>query len=104
MKEWAGTRNSIIIKYNIAGILMNLLLSVSMIVTGIAVSSHVIFLDGINSLSDLLSSVISILSAMFGAKKADASHPFGYGRMEYLSSLLITMIIMYMAFSPLSRQ
>ncbi|MBQ9062166.1 MAG: cation transporter [Eubacterium sp.] len=89
------TRNRSIIRYNIAGILLNLLLSVSKIITGIAASSHVILLDGINSLSDLLSSAISILSAALGTRKADASHPFGYGRIEYLSSLLITMLIMY---------
>ncbi len=47
------TRNKIIIRYNIAGILINLMLSVSKMITGIVISSHVIFLDGINSLSDL---------------------------------------------------
>ena len=47
------TRNKIIIRYNIAGILINLMLSVSKMITGIVISSQVIFLDGINSLSDL---------------------------------------------------
>ena len=88
-------RNRVIIRYNMVGVLMNLLLSSAKIITGIVVSSHAIFLDGINSLSDVISAGISILSTAFGAKKANASHPFGYGRMEYMSSFLVTVIIMY---------
>ncbi len=95
MQQEIKARNRIIIRYNMMGVLMNLLLSSAKIITGLVVSSHAIFLDGINSLSDVLSAAISILSTMFGAKKASVSHPFGYGRMEYMSSFLITMLIMY---------
>lgn len=99
--EITGTNQNIhrvkakFIRYNMVGVLMKLLLSSAKIITGIVISSHAIFLDGINSLSDVISAGISILSTAFGAKKANASHPFGYGRMEYMSSFLVTVIIMY---------
>ncbi len=73
-------RNQIIIKYNIGGMIMNLLLSVSKIIVGRIFTFHAIFLDGINSLGDLLSSALSIGCTVFGAKRASASHPFGYDR------------------------
>ena len=89
------TRNRMIMKYNIAGIIMNLLLSVSKIIIGVVFASHTIQLDGFNSLADLLSASLSIACTILGAKKASKNHPFGYGRVEYLFSMIITLIIMY---------
>ena len=51
-------------------------------------------MDGVNSLSDMTASVISILSSIIVKKRGDPKHPFGYGRVEYLSSMLIAMIIL----------
>ena len=88
-------RNSVIIKYNVGGIIVNLLLSGLKMAIGTIINSQAIWLDGINSFADLLSSVFSIVSAVFSRKKADKKHPFGFGRLEYLSSFLITIIVMY---------
>ena len=52
-------------------------------------------LDGVNSLSDLVSAVFSVIGVRLGMKSADSHHPFGCGRVEYVSSLLITMLILY---------
>ena len=92
----AGTdrRYREIIKYNIAGILMNLSLSIGKLTIGLLTHSHAVILDGVEGFSDLISSVFTIFSAKIGAKKADKEHPFGYGRMEYLMSILVTIIIM----------
>ena len=61
-------RNKIIIKYNIAGIIMNLLLSTSKIIVGLVFKSNAISLDGINSLTDLISSALSIGCTLVGSK------------------------------------
>ena len=84
-----------IIRYNIIGIVMNIFLSIGKITIGILTHAHAVILDGIEGLSDLVSSIFSIFSAKIGAKKADKNHPFGYGRSEYLISLLVTIIIMF---------
>ena len=64
-------RNSVIIKYNVGGIMVNLLLSGLKMAIGTIINSQAIWLDGINSFADLLSSVFSIVSAAFSRKKAD---------------------------------
>ena len=88
-------RNNEIIRYNIIGVVMNLSLSVGKLITGTVFNSHAVILDGVNSLSDLVSEIFAIIATKIGARSADAQHPFGYGRLEYVSSLIITMIILY---------
>ena len=83
-----------LIKYNIAGIVINLSLSIGKLAIGFLTHAHAVILDGIEGFSDIISSVFNILSAKIVAKKADKEHPFGYGRMEYLMSILVTIIIM----------
>ena len=88
-------RNNAIIRCNLIGIGMNLLLSISKMIIGYFSHSHAVILDGVNSLSDLVSAVFSVVGVRLGMKSADKNHPFGYGRVEYLSSLFITMLILY---------
>ena len=90
----ADKRYSEIIKYNIAGIVINLSLSVGKLAVGLLTNAHAVILDSIEGFSDLISSVFTIFSAKIGSKKADREHPFGYGRMEYLMSILVTLVIM----------
>lgn len=82
-----------IIKYNIWGIVINLLLSLGKLAVGLVTRSHAVTLDSIEGFSDIISAAFGIFSAKIGAKKADKEHPFGYGRMEYLMSILVTIII-----------
>ena len=86
-------RNQIIIRYNIIGIVINLALAICKLIAGFMCNSDVIMLDGINSLFDVLSYVLSIISVYLGKRSADKAHPMGFGRFEYLFSLLITFII-----------
>ena len=81
------------IRYNLAGIAVNLFLAVFKLIVGHLCHSHVVMLDSVNSISDVLSYSLSILSVYLGKRKADEEHPLGFGRFEYLFSLLITGII-----------
>lgn len=94
-------RNNEIIKYNFIGIVINLSLSLGKLIAGSVFNSHAVILDGVNSLSDLVSEIFAIIATKIGAKSADNTHPFGYGRLEYVSSLIITMIILYVGVSSI---
>ena len=94
MQETVRKRNNAIIRYNLIGVVMNLILSAAKLVFGIAGHSHALILDSVNGLSDLFSSVLSIISSALGNRRASKQHPLGYGRLEYIFSLVITMIIM----------
>ena len=100
-KGTVNERSKAIIKYNLIGIIMNLLLSIAKIVVGAVIKSKAYLLDGINSLADMLSSVVSLLSVHYGGKTADKNHPLGFGRLEYMSSLVITIAIIYIGVSSL---
>lgn len=89
------SRNREIVKYSIYGIVLNLLLSSSKIVVGLFVFSISMILDGVNNLTDALSSLITIIGIKLSAKKPDKKHPYGHGRIEYLTSIAIGIIILF---------
>ncbi|MCR5747851.1 MAG: cation diffusion facilitator family transporter, partial [Lachnospiraceae bacterium] len=93
IKHLMPDRNYKIITYNILGIVLNLFLSVGKISVGMITNAHAVMLDGFNSFTDMVSEILAILSTFISAKKADATHPFGYGRLEYLCSFIITMLV-----------
>lgn len=95
MNEQVQERNAIIIRYSAVGVAMNLVLSIGKLIAGTIFRSHAVMLDGFNSLSDLISQVFTIVFARFGMQSADREHPFGYGRLEYVSSLIVTAFIIY---------
>lgn len=88
-------RNKIIIKTSIKGILVNILLVAFKIIVGLFSNSIAIILDAINNLSDALSSIITIIGTKLASKKADKKHPYGYGRIEYLTSIIISVIVLF---------
>lgn len=90
-----------IIKTSIIGIITNILLSGFKAIIGILSSSIAIIVDAINNLTDALSSIITIIGAKLAGKKPDKEHPFGHGRMEYISALTISIIITYAGFTTL---
>lgn len=81
------------------GIVCNIFLFVTKYVMGTISNSIAIISDGFNNLSDCLSCVITFVSYKLAAQPADKDHPFGHGRIEYLSSLIIAVIIMLVGFS-----
>ncbi len=94
-------RNSEIIKTSFIGIAVNVLLAGFKFVVGLISNSIAITLDAVNNLSDALSSVITIIGAKIAAKKPDKKHPFGHGRVEYLSAAVIAMIVLYAGLTSL---
>lgn len=87
-------RNREIVKASLMGIAGNGLLVVFKLIVGFGSHSIAIVLDGINNATDALSSIVTIIGMKLAGKKADRHHPFGYGRVEYLTSALIAVIIL----------
>ena len=83
------------------GIAANIFLALFKFTVGIAANSVSIVLDAVNNITDALTSVITIVGARLSVREPDREHPFGYGRVEGLSALLIGMIIMYAGISAL---
>ena len=75
------------------GIICNILLFIAKFVIGTLANSISIVSDGFNNLSDCASCVVTMFGYKMAAKPADKDHPFGHGRMEYLTSLIIAMVI-----------
>ena len=94
MKEQTG-RDKTIIRTSVVGILANVFLAAFKAVVGLTSHSIAIVMDAVNNLSDAASSVITIVGTKLAGKEADRKHPFGYGRIEYLSAMLISMLVLY---------
>lgn len=82
----------------VVGIVLNVILAVGKFIIGIISGSISIIADAFNNISDAGSSIISLLGFYIGEKKPDRDHPFGHGRMEYISALLVSVIILIMGF------
>ncbi len=95
MNPEENSREKVIVKTSVIGILANVFLAGFKAAIGILTNSIAILLDAVNNLSDALSSVITIIGAKLAGREADKKHPFGYGRVEYLSSLVIALIVLY---------
>ena len=83
------------------GIFLNILLFVAKFIGGTISASVAMVADAFNNLSDAASSVVNILGFKLASKKPDPEHPFGHGRMEYVSGLVISGLIFLMAFELL---
>ena len=88
-------RNRSIIKTGWIGIAANIFLSAFKLAVGFLANSVSIITDAVNNFSDALSYVISIIGIKLSEKEPDREHPFGYGRIEYLVSIVIGIIILY---------
>lgn len=94
-------RNKTIVRTSVIGILSNVFLATFKAVVGVLSSSIAITLDAVNNLSDALSSVITIIGTKLAGKRPDKKHPYGYGRVEQLSTVLIAVIVLYAGVSAL---
>jgi len=83
------------------GIFFNILLAVGKFVAGLLSGSIAIMADAANNLSDAGSSLIVLFGFKLAGQKPDPDHPFGHGRVEYISGLLVSVLIIYMAFELL---
>ena len=87
-------RSREIIRTSVIGIIANVLLASFKAVVGLLAHSVAVVLDAVNNLSDALSSVITIIGTKLSMRPADSEHPFGYGRVEYFSAIIIAVIVL----------
>ena len=85
-----SSREKTIIRTSIIGIIANVFLAAFKAVIGIMTHSIAIVLDAVNNISDAGSSLITIVGTKLAGKEPDKKHPFGYGRIEYLSAMIIS--------------
>ena len=89
------SRDREIIRASVIGILANVLLAGFKAVVGIMSHSIAIVMDAVNNISDAASSIITIVGTKLAGKAPDRKHPFGHGRVEYLSAMLISILVLY---------
>ena len=94
-------RNALIVRTSVVGIAVNVLLAAMKAVVGLLANSIAVVLDAVNNLSDALSSVITIVGAKLSARQPDKKHPMGYGRIEYLSAMIVAALVLYAGLTSL---
>lgn len=94
-KDSVVIREKSIIKTSIIGIITNIFLAGFKAGVGLLANSIAIVLDAVNNLSDVLSSLVTIIGAKLANKAPDKKHPLGHGRIEYISSMIVAGIIFY---------
>ena len=90
-----GSREKTIVRTSIIGIIANVFLAAFKAVIGLLTNSIAIVLDAVNNISDAGSSLITIIGTKLAGREPDKKHPFGYGRIEYLSAMIISVIVLY---------
>lgn len=94
-------RGKVIVRTSVIGIITNVLLAVFKAILGILVNSIALTLDAVNNLSDALSSIVTIVGEKLASKAPDKKHPMGYGRIEYISSMIISALVLYAGITSL---
>lgn len=90
-----NNREKTVIKTSIISIFSNIVLASFKAFVGLLANSIAIISDAINNLSDALSSIITIVGTKLAGKAPDKKHPYGYGRIEYMTSLIVSAIVLY---------
>ena len=93
--EIDSSREKTIVRTSVIGIIANVFLAGFKAVVGLMTNSIAIVLDAVNNISDAGSSLITIVGTKLAGKEPDKKHPFGYGRIEYLSAMIISVIVLY---------
>lgn len=90
-----NNREKTVVKTSIISICANLMLVGFKATVGLLSNSIAIITDAVNNLSDALSSIITIIGTKLAGKAPDKKHPYGYGRIEYITSLVVSAIVLY---------
>ena len=103
VKDYQNPSNTVVrerygVFSSIVGIITNLILAGMKLVAGLLSFSIAIVADALNNLSDAGSSIISFVSFKIAAKPADKEHPFGHARIEYVSSMIVSFLILLVGF------
>ncbi len=94
MTSKGKSRYAQIVQYSIVGIVANLLLAGFKAAVGFMAGSIAVILDGVNSLTDAFSSIATIIGEKIATLRPTRKHPYGYGRVEYVTSIVIGAIVM----------
>lgn len=86
-------RTKEIVKVSIIGVCVNVALASFKTAVGLAARSTAVLLDAVNNLSDVLSSVITIVGTKLAGRGADREHPYGHGRVEYITSAIVSIVV-----------
>lgn len=103
MTKEVDSRERAIVRTSIIGIAANVLLAVFKAVIGLMSNSIAIVMDAVNNISDAGSSLITIIGTKLAGREPDKKHPFGYGRIEYLSAMIISLIVLYAGITSLTE-
>lgn len=96
-------RSRQIVRTSVLGIAVNVVLVAFKMTVGLLVNSIAIILDAVNNLSDALSSVITIVGTKLSGRAPDKKHPYGYGRIEYLTGMLIAVLVLLAGLTSLKE-
>ncbi len=94
LKQDPESREGIIATTSTLGIITNILVASVKVVIGLLASSIAIISEGVNNAADVLTSVLTLVGTKLAGKHPDKEHPFGYGRIEYLTGLIISVLIL----------
>ncbi len=103
IKDYPTKRHEITKISCLLGVFSNICLFIVKLILGFLISSVAIISDAFNNLSDSLSFVISLVGLHYASKPADKEHPFGHGRVEYIASFVVTIIIFIAGFEFLTE-
>lgn len=95
LRQNPDSREGVVVTVSALGILVNLISAAVKVVIGMAVSSIAIVSEGVNNATDSATSLITIVGTKLSAKHPTEKHPFGFGRIEYLTSLLLSVLILF---------
>ncbi len=95
MEGKEASREKTIVRTSVIGIVANVFLAAFKAFIGLMTHSIAIVLDAVNNISDAGSSLITIVGTKLAGREPDKKHPFGYGRIEYLSAMIISVIVLY---------
>lgn len=98
-----NSRNSQITSVSIVGIGANAVTATFKVIVGLLSNSVAVLLDAVNNVTDALSSAITIIGVKLAGRKPDSRHPFGYGRVEYFSAILVAGIIFAAGLSSMTE-
>ena len=91
----SSDREHVIVRTSLIGVLTNIGLSAVKAFIGIVTNSIAVTMDALNNLSDALSSVVTIVGTKLSMRPPNRKHPFGYGRIEYMTALIVAIIVLY---------
>ena len=95
LSRTVSEREKIVVRTSFVGIGANIVLVIFKAMIGIAVNSIAVILDAVNNLTDVLSSTVTIIGTKLANREPTKKHPYGYGRLEYMSQLIVAALILY---------